>query len=306
MNPAPKVSVIVPVYKAEKYLHRCVDSILAQTFTDFELLLVDDGSPDRSGAICDQYAAADPRVRVFHKPNGGVSSARNLGIEKANGEWLMFVDADDEICPMTLEICISKSVENCLDILQFSFTRSREYTFNNENEGVVYDSLSYIKKRDYLVYVWGSIIKTSIIKLNNIRFDVNIKLAEDQFVMMDCLRCSNRIMRIGDKLYYYRQTEYSATKNTKSSDSLNSIFAVQNYKKLHPEFSANIDNLILYFIGDIVKNHDVSIWYLSDIVCHSNINYTDLVTRNLALIGKFSKYGRIMTAMAILIYSLRN
>ena len=104
MNQAPKVSVIVPVYKAEKYLHRCVDSILAQTFIDFELLLVDDGSPDCSGDICDQYAAADPRVRVFHKPNGGVSSARNLGIEKANGEWLMFVDAD-----------------GCFNIIRFDF-----------------------------------------------------------------------------------------------------------------------------------------------------------------------------------------
>ena len=77
----PKVSIIVPVYKAEKYLNRCVDSILAQTFTDFELLLIDDGSPDRSGEICDEYAKKDSRIRVFHKKNGGVSSARNLGLD---------------------------------------------------------------------------------------------------------------------------------------------------------------------------------------------------------------------------------
>ena len=89
------VSVIVPVYKAEKWLHRCVDSILAQTMEDFELLLIDDGSPDRSGEICDEYAAKDSRVRVFHKENGGVSSARNLGLDNAQGEWISFVDADD-------------------------------------------------------------------------------------------------------------------------------------------------------------------------------------------------------------------
>lgn len=90
-----KISVIVPVYKAEKYLRKCVDSILAQTFRDFEVLLVDDGSPDKSGAICDEYAGKDPRVRVFHKENGGVSSARNKGIDEARGEWITFVDADD-------------------------------------------------------------------------------------------------------------------------------------------------------------------------------------------------------------------
>ena len=89
------VSVIVPVYKAEKWLHRCVDSILAQTMEDFEVLLIDDGSPDRSGEICDEYAAKDSRVWVFHKENGGVSSARNLGLDNAQGEWISFIDSDD-------------------------------------------------------------------------------------------------------------------------------------------------------------------------------------------------------------------
>lgn len=94
---SPKVSVIVPVHKVEKYLPECIDSILAQTFTDFELILVDDGSPDSSGKICDDYASRDSRIRVFHKENGGVSSARNLGMDNARGEWIMFVDSDDTI-----------------------------------------------------------------------------------------------------------------------------------------------------------------------------------------------------------------
>ena len=93
----PKVSVIVPVYRAEKYIKECIESIINQTFEDFELLLVDDGSPDNSGAICDEYALKDSRIRVFHKENGGVSSARNEGIYKSNGEWLCFVDSDDII-----------------------------------------------------------------------------------------------------------------------------------------------------------------------------------------------------------------
>ena len=94
-----KISVIVPVYNTEKYLNRCVDSILAQTFTDFELLLIDDGSTDGSGSICDEYAAKDSRVKVFHKENGGVSRARNLGIANAKGEYLSFIDSDDYIRP---------------------------------------------------------------------------------------------------------------------------------------------------------------------------------------------------------------
>ena len=91
----PKVSIIVPVYKAEKYLNRCVDSILAQTFTDFELLLIDDGSPDRSGEICDEYAKKDSRIRVIHKENGGVSSARQRGLDESIGEYTIHADPDD-------------------------------------------------------------------------------------------------------------------------------------------------------------------------------------------------------------------
>ena len=100
----PIISVIVPVYNAENYLHRCIDSILAQTFTDFELLLINDGSTDNSGEICNAYAQKYPCIRMFHKNNGGVSSARNLGLTKANGEWIVFVDSDDWIEPHYLNV----------------------------------------------------------------------------------------------------------------------------------------------------------------------------------------------------------
>lgn len=90
-----KLSIIVPIYNAERYIRQCVDSILSQSFGDFELLLVDDGSDDESSRICDEYAGVDSRVRVFHKVNGGVSSARNMGIDNARGRWILFVDADD-------------------------------------------------------------------------------------------------------------------------------------------------------------------------------------------------------------------
>ena len=111
----PVISVIVPVYKAEKCLSQCVDSILAQTFQDFEILLIDDGSPDQSGALCDEYAAHDSRIRVFHKENGGVSSARNLGMAQAVGTYIAFADSDDWMEPEELEVLHGLIVEHGAD-----------------------------------------------------------------------------------------------------------------------------------------------------------------------------------------------
>ena len=98
------ISIIVPVYNAEKWLERCLDSIVAQTYTDWELLLIDDGSTDDSATICDEYAAKDERIRVFHKENGGVVQARRIGVEQSHGEFIYFVDSDDAILPDTLEM----------------------------------------------------------------------------------------------------------------------------------------------------------------------------------------------------------
>ena len=136
----PKVSVIVPVYKVEQYIRECLDSIKNQTFTDWECLLIDDGSPDESGKICDEYAAKDCRFKVLHKPNSGVSSARNLGLDKACGEWVMFVDSDDAIAENTLEICYEKASTASLDTLQFSFARNKNDI--GKNNGISTEVLS--------------------------------------------------------------------------------------------------------------------------------------------------------------------
>ena len=113
-----KISIVVPLYNVENYLSRCIDSILCQKCSDFELLLVDDGSQDRSGQICDEYALKDNRIRVYHKKNGGVSSARNLGLEKANGEWICFVDADDYVKPDFLS-SIQQYLEDDIDLMHW-------------------------------------------------------------------------------------------------------------------------------------------------------------------------------------------
>lgn len=134
----PELSVIVPVYKVENYLHKCVDSILNQTFTDFELLLIDDGSPDNCGQICDEYAQKDARVRVIHKENGGVSEARNVGLENARGNYISFIDPDDWIDSRlfyeTLKFLKEKNVDIvCFDCWEVQQGKERtHYKFNED------------------------------------------------------------------------------------------------------------------------------------------------------------------------------
>ena len=111
---SPKLSIIIPIFNTGPHLPRCLDCILSQSFTDFELLLVDDGSTDNAGAICDEYAQKDARIKVFHRENGGISTARNTGLDNAQGEWIYLIDSDDELIPnglQTLVDCISEDVD---------------------------------------------------------------------------------------------------------------------------------------------------------------------------------------------------
>lgn len=157
------ISIIIPIYKAERYLSKCVDSILAQTYADWELLLVDDGSPDNSGELCDEYAAKDKRIKVFHKENGGVSSARNLGLEMMAGEWVTFVDADDWIASDTLERC--STYFNEYEIVRFSMkmvydeqddSKNRNYIIQSSNSKEEIFSRTLARKS--LMCVWGDSI----------------------------------------------------------------------------------------------------------------------------------------------------
>ena len=121
-NFAPLISIIVPIYKVEKYLPRCIDSLINQTYQNLEIILVDDGSPDRSGEICDEYAKKDSRIVVVHKPNGGLSDARNKGLDVANGDYVMFVDSDDWIEKESCEILVNLAKEKKSDVVSFAMT----------------------------------------------------------------------------------------------------------------------------------------------------------------------------------------
>ena len=121
-----KVSIIVPVYRCEKWIGQCVESILTQTYNNIELILIDDGSPDSSGEICDHYADQDHRIIVFHKENGGANSARYYGLKRAKGQYVMFVDGDDWINPDTIEKCVEQAVSKEMDCILFSYMKEYE------------------------------------------------------------------------------------------------------------------------------------------------------------------------------------
>ena len=206
----PKISVIVPVYKAEKYLHRCVDSILAQLFTDFELLLIDDGSPDNSGTICDEYAKKDNRVRVFHKENGGVSSARNLGLDNATGEWIAFCDSDDYVTPNWLE-SFEIAINNKLDFA----VQGRYHIDDFKKEpkeipsqiGDTIDSkrklIIDITNKEVFGYLGDKFFRKDIIDKYHISFDEKIALWEDGVFIAKYLEYATSFICVNNLGYCY-------------------------------------------------------------------------------------------------------
>lgn len=211
----PKVSVIVPVYKAEQYIKRCIESIIAQTYLDWELLLVDDGSPDNSGMICDSFATSDNRIVVLHKENGGVSSARNLGIEKASGEWITFVDADDAIEPDTIAKC--SLFFDKADVIRFSMKSIYTEDGSCFKETILCemsreDYLSRIIARETLLSVWGGFYRSSIFRENDIRFNTSLINGEDWVFLHKTIQKAKQIKFIITPLYVYSKfNEKSAT-----------------------------------------------------------------------------------------------
>ena len=206
----PKVSIIVPVYNAERTLRRCVDSILCQTFQDYEIILIDDGSIDGSSAICDEYAENDSRVKVFHKVNGGVSSARNKGLEAANGDWITFCDADDRVSPEWLEnyaYGLNRGSDNC-DLVVQSFipsgkTMIKDWNPSFDYEGSVKGLVQNLAQRHCVGYPWAKLFRASIIKENGIRFSEDLALREDEEFVYHYLSFVRDTFATSKRGYYY-------------------------------------------------------------------------------------------------------
>lgn len=204
------ISIIIPIYNTEKYLDRCIQSVLAQTYTNWELLLIDDGSTDSSGAICDKYAAQDSRILVFHKPNGGVSSARNLGLDNAKGEWVSFVDSDDWIMPMYLthmyehianvELVVSSVTSYNNNGRMIRLYNSYIPAFLNLTEANLLFEKYDLHSR---TSPWSKLYKLSIITKINLRFDEAMRHGEDLIFLYRYLLECNNIYMTGDCDYCY-------------------------------------------------------------------------------------------------------
>lgn len=183
----PEVSIIVPCYNAETTIERCVDSILRQTHKDFELVLVNDGSKDRTGEIIDCYANQDSRIVAIHKPNGGVSTARNAALDIACGEYIAFADADDEVKPEWIETFLSiisgkdLAVQGIDFIGQGTLVKSIGISSGCDNRTLV----SRLMRYSFLGYMVGKMFKQEIIKQQHIRFDPTIKFREDDVFMLN-------------------------------------------------------------------------------------------------------------------------
>lgn len=206
-----KISIIVPVYNVEKYLRRCVDSILAQTFSDFELLLIDDGSVDSSGNICDEYAKKNQKVQVWHLTNGGPSRARNFGIEKAFGEYIYFVDSDDWIEPTCLEDFFGKDTKEYDVYFQNFIQHNLDGTTSCDtlSESVVIgedvkEVLSYLITNSKFGWTWIKLLKRSILYQYNIRFDEHCSLQEDELLILQyCQHVTSLVIRNKANYHYY-------------------------------------------------------------------------------------------------------
>jgi glycosyltransferase involved in cell wall biosynthesis len=258
-----KISIIVPVYNAEKYLSQCIDSILSQTFTDFELLLIDDGSSDNSAAMSDEYARKDSRIQVFHKENGGVSSARNLGIDKAQGEWITFVDSDDRLAGNFLEQLLNKALTlnveavfcNCFYVFENEILPKPIYTEDTveDGNGMLKRFLIRFRTRSEL---WGKIIQR---KYLTHRLKENVKIGEDFLYLIELYYTHNcRTAIVTDYLYYYRQLDSSAMNNSdlvfhNKQLLMECLQFIQQHPEIEKEYPHEKSVFIIRLVSAVIK-----------------------------------------------------
>ena len=232
---APIISIIIPVYNVEKYLQRCLDSIICQTITVWECILINDGSSDNSGKICDEYAQKDDRFKVIHQENAGVSAARNAGLDVARGEWIGFVDSDDWIEKDYIEVLLSKARKGCLIIGSIkNIGGNPPNTIGNEEEPSDYfiTQLFGRGKYGYVGFIFPKLYDSSIIRNEHIRFNKDIHYNEDRlFVLQYTLHCDKVIM-CDNVLYNYFQRDDSAMGLTLTTFSSKMITELNAFEKM--------------------------------------------------------------------------
>lgn len=302
MTYSTSISIIVPVYKADAYLHRCVDSILAQSFTDFELLLIDDGSPDKGGEICDEYAKKDSRIRVVHKENGGVSSARQRGQEEACGEYTIHVDPDDWVEPTMLEELYQKAKDENADMVICDY-----YADEDKQQRYVKQEPTKLDSKTVLCELFQQLHGSCCNKLvrracyrGKASFPQNINCCEDLIWCIQVLKTKPTISYINKAYYHYiTTTTDSQSKNISTERSLQDLRMLHELEAL---LISDIDVLEIMYMRTIpyvmkrafkTNGFDSTFFrrnfkkYANYIVCSHNSSFMLRLTCLLSAIGGY-------------------
>ena len=241
---SPYISIIVPVYNVEKYLQRCLNSIKNQTFSDWECILIDDGSPDNSGKICDDYAAADERFKVIHQNNSGVSRARNKGLEAAKGKWVSFIDSDDWTEADTYEKVSNACSKKDYDIIQWGY-----YCSDDEKNLTSYYffrdfSLTDFAENEPYFSFQTMLFKNDFLRANKLEFSTDLSMGEDWIFCLECYLKTNKVLNLKNiLLYHYYQNTGSVTRKPSLKNIQSQIDFVNRFSQMISESSYK-DSLI--------------------------------------------------------------
>lgn len=232
----PLISVIIPVYNSESTIRKCLESLIHQTYTNYEVLIIDDGSTDNSLDICKEVCHHSNNVHIFHKENGGSASARNLGLEKAKGEWITFVDSDDWVYPDYLNnyvLCVNNNV----DLIVQGFKSNKPLFLGQELpedgyfsnfEGNILDGIPILQKDDTFGFLWIKLFNTTIIRKYALRFNENFNLLEDEEFILRYLTHCKRLKATDDIGYFYNVPDwlnkYPTKNNSFHTELLNSYY----------------------------------------------------------------------------------
>ena len=255
----PLVSIIIPVYNAEKYLEECLNSIIGQTYSNLEILLIDDGSKDRSGEICDQYAKQDNRIKVHHKPNSGVSRTRNYGLDHCHGEWVVFVDSDDYVEKDYIERFLSYSVDyvvggyTTFGISNHILKSDKEHHFCFPKDISVVDAKIKTPEINIIYHICSKIYKRQIIEQLHIRFVEDMILAEDCCFNLDYLYGCNDVMVIPYAGYFYRKYQRGVTYKM-------TLQQYDNYRSVFLNSLRNLETKFGYYFKKLPDNIIGSFW----------------------------------------------
>lgn len=288
-----KISIIIPVYNVEKYIKRCLDSVINQTYKNIEVILINDGSLDNSGLICNEYAKKYNNIKVFHKENGGVSSARNLGIDKANGEYLAFVDPDDFIDKYMYEKLYNsiKKFNSEIAVSSFSYIiNGIEDKQDISNKEIVFSKEVVIEKYFQNVYPFNySFLCNKLFKkelFNEVRLNVKILVQEDTEIMIKLYNKSKKISYIGEALYFYELRNESLTSNKISRGKITTEQAfLEIYKYTKKSLSQFKSQALLkytsYFFNiiiEIIKNYDEYEYDYYNLIRKLRLNYKEIIS----------------------------